>query len=218
MKPHDWRPPTLTTEHLVLRAFTEDDARPLFHHARNPNVTRFTLWEAHTSVEDTFVFIRDYAVLRYLEGMAEPYAITVKPDPHPVGACGVKPTTEPIGACGCFWAAKPHHTMELGYWIAEPFWGKGYVVEACRAVLNFVFPEYTPERMQARVIAGNDASARVLEKLGFRDEGTLRRSLLRRGNFEDVRMFSLLRDEWHAATPSTVGSAIGGPLVDDGLR
>ena len=118
--------------------------------------------------------------------MAEPYAITVKPDP------------EPSGACGCFWAAKPHQTMELGYWIAEPFWGKGYTAEACRAVLELVFAEYAPERMQARVIDGNHASARVLAKLGFREEGVLRRSLLRRGNFEDVRMYSLLRDEWAA--------------------
>ena len=73
----------------------------------------------------------------------------------------------------------PHQTMELGYWIAEPFWGKGYVEEACRGVLAFAFAEYSPERMQARVIEGNDPSARVLEKLGFREEGTLRRSLLR---------------------------------------
>ena len=90
--------------------------------------------------------------------------------------------------------------MELGYWLAEPFWGKGYTVEACRAVLNFAFAEYVPERMQARVIDGNTASERVLTKLGFRHEGMLRRSLLRRGKFEDVRMYSLLRDEWAKAT------------------
>lgn len=184
MKLPNWRPPTLTTERLVLRAFTDDDAQPLFEHARNPNVTRFTLWDAHRTVADTMLFLRDYAVLRYLEGMPEPYAITVTPDPHP------------IGACGCFWAAKPHQTMELGYWIAEPFWGQGYVVEACRAVLNFAFTEYQPERMQARVIDGNTASERVLTKLGFQHEGVFRRSLLRRGNFEDVRMYSVLRDEW----------------------
>jgi ribosomal-protein-alanine N-acetyltransferase len=186
MKPPDWRPPTLTTERLTLRAFGEADAEPLFQHAKNPNVTRFTLWEAHRSVSDTFEFVRDYAVLRYLEGMAEPYAITINPDPRPVGACG------------CFWAAAVHHTMELGYWLAEPFWGKGYTVEACRAVLEHVFEEYEPERVQARVIDGNHASARVLAKLGFREEGTLRRSLLRRGKFEDVRMFSLVRGEWTA--------------------
>lgn len=183
MKPHDWRPPTLTTARLVLRAFTEDDAQPLFEHARNPNVTRYTLWEAHQTVADTMMFVRDYAVLRYLEGTAEPYAITVAPDPRPVGACG------------CFWASQTHQTMELGYWIAEPYWGQGLVAEACRAVLDLTFAEYAPERIQARVIEGNDASARVLAKLGFREEGTLRRSLLRRGAFEDVRIFSLLRDE-----------------------
>ena len=53
--------------------------------------------------------------------------------------------------------------------------------------------------MQARVIEGNEASARVLTKLGFREEGTLRKSLFRRGKFEDVQMFSLLRDEGDSA-------------------
>ena len=188
MMPHDWRPPTLTTARLVLRAFTDADAEPLFEHAKNPNVARYTLWDAHESVADTRRFVRDYAVLRYLEGMAEPYAITISPDPRPVGACG------------CFWAAKPHQTMELGYWIGESFWGRGYVTEACRAVLAFTFAEYSPERIQARVITGNTASDRVLAKLGFRHEGTLRRSLLRRNIFEDVRMHALLRDEWIGAS------------------
>ncbi|HEY1188738.1 MAG TPA: GNAT family protein [Gemmata sp.] len=184
MKPHFWRPPVLTTERVTLRPFVEADAEPLFECAKNPNVTRYTLWEAHTSIADAIMFIRDYAVLRYMEGTAEPYAITLNPAP------------QPVGSCGCFWAAEPHRTMELGYWIGEPFWGKGYVVEACRAVLDFAFAEYGPERMQARVIDGNTASERVLQKLGFRYEGTLRRSLLRRGHFEDVRMYSLTRDEW----------------------
>jgi ribosomal-protein-alanine N-acetyltransferase len=102
MKPHAWRPPVLSTERTVLRPFTEADAEPLFEHARNPNVTRFTLWDAHRSVEDTRAFVRDYAVLRYLEGMPEPYAITLRPDDRPVGSVG------------CFWAAQPHRTMELG--------------------------------------------------------------------------------------------------------
>jgi ribosomal-protein-alanine N-acetyltransferase len=61
--------------------------------------------------------------------------------------------------------------------------------------------------MQARVIDGNNASARVLAKLGFREEGTLRHALFRRGKFEDIRMFSVLRDEWKelhfSSTPLT---------------
>jgi ribosomal-protein-alanine N-acetyltransferase len=184
MKPIGWRPPTLTTERLILRAFAEDDAEPLFAHACNTNVARFTLWDAHRTIDDTLLFLRDYAVLRYLEGMPEPYAIVIPPDPRPVGSCG------------CFWASRPHQTMELGYWIGEPFWGKGYIVEASRSVLNLAFKEHRPQRMQARVIDGNEASMRVLQKLGFTTEGKLRRALLRRGNFEDVWLFSILREEW----------------------
>lgn len=186
MMPSDWRPPTLITPRLTLRPFTDADAEPLLVHTKNPNVTRFTLWDAHQSIDDTLLFVHDYALIRYREGMPDPYAITINPDPRPVGACG------------CFWAAMVNRTMELGYWIAEPFWGNGYIVEACRAILAYVFAEYSPERVQARVIEGNNASARVLTKLGFHEEGTLRRALLRRDKFEDLRIFSLLRAEWMA--------------------
>jgi ribosomal-protein-alanine N-acetyltransferase len=184
MKPPEWRPPILRTERLLLRGFELEDTEPLFEHSRNPKVTQYTLWEAHRTIADTTTFVRDYAMLRYREGMAEPYAITLLPN------------TQPIGACGCFWVAKPHLTMELGYWLAEPFWGRGYVAEACRALLTHAFAEYLPERMQARVIEGNTASERVLAKLGFQYEGTLRSALLRRGKLENVRVYSMLRSEW----------------------
>lgn len=184
MMPPDWRPPTLTTARLTLRPFEEADAEPLFEHAKNPNVTRFTLWEHHKTVAETLTFVGDYARLRYREGVAEPYAITLTPE------------VAPVGACGCFWASQPNHAMELGYWVAEPFWGRGIAVEASRAVVALAFREFRPERIQARVIVGNVASCRVLEKLGFRYEGTLRSSLLRRGKFEDVMIYSVLRTEW----------------------
>ena len=185
MMPPDWRPPTLTTARLTLRAFEESDAPALFQHARNPNLTRFTLWDHHKTLGDSICFVRDYAKLRYREGMAEPYAITLTPH------------TEPIGVCGCFWASEPNQTMELGYWVAEPFWGRGIAVEASAALIEFAFRQYEPERVQARVIEGNFSSVRVLEKLNFRYEGSLRASLLRRSRFEDVRMYSLLRAEWN---------------------
>ena len=185
MMSSDWRPPTLTTDRLVLRAFEEADAEPLFPLAANPNVTRFTLWEHHKSIDDTLVFVRDYARCRYIEGVPEPLAVALKTDP-----------TKPIGAVGCFWASHSNRTMELGYWLAESFWGRGLAAEACRAAVGYAFTALAPERMQARVIAGNDASRRVLEKLGFRYEGTMRSSLYRRGAIEDVLMYAVLRGEW----------------------
>jgi ribosomal-protein-alanine N-acetyltransferase len=187
MMPPDWRPPTLVTERLTIRAFEESDAGPLFEQASNPNVTRYTLWDHYRTIAESMAFVRDYARLRYREGMAEPYAITLKDDGRM------------LGVCGCFWVAEPHRTMELGYWVAEPYWGRGIATEASRAVVDWTFLHFEPMRLQGRVIVGNTASERVLEKLGFQREGTLRSSLLRRGNFEDVIMFSLLKSEWRAS-------------------
>ncbi len=183
MKHPDWRPPRLNTDRLTLRPFTEADASPLFQYASNPNIARFTLWDAHRSIDETMAFVNDYAMLRYREGLADPYAITLSPDP------------KPIGSCGCFWISQPNQTMELGYWVAEPFWGMGIAVEACSALIEHVFREYGLKRLQARVIEGNRSSSRVLAKLGFHYEGTLRSALYRREKFEDVLMYSLLREE-----------------------
>ena len=66
--------------------------------------------------------------------------------------------------------------------------------EACGAVVDAVFANHGPRRIQARVIVGNVASVRVLEKIGFQFEGTLRASLFRRGNFEDVMCFSRVNE------------------------
>ena len=180
----NWRPPILETERLIVRPYEEADAPLLFPLVSNPNSTRFTLWEHHKSIDDTLNFVRDYARARYAEGVPEPMAIAWKDDP-----------TKPIGSVGCFWGSHPNRTMEIGYWLAEPFWGRGIMVEACRALVSYSFQAFEPERIQARVIEGNAASVRVLEKLGFRHEGTLRSAILRRGNFEDVLFFSVLKGE-----------------------
>ena len=63
-------------------------------------------------------------------------------------------------------------------------------------MIRYVFEEYAVERLQAQVFAGNDASERVLQKLGFTREGVLRSLVLRRGRWWDMVMYSLLRAEW----------------------
>jgi [ribosomal protein S5]-alanine N-acetyltransferase len=70
------------------------------------------------------------------------------------------------------------------------------MTEAATAVLQYVFEEYAVERLQARVFVGNDASERVLQKLGFTREGVLRSLVLRRGRWCDIIMHSLLWMEW----------------------
>ncbi|HEY1379086.1 MAG TPA: GNAT family protein [Gemmataceae bacterium] len=180
-----WRPPVLETDRLRLRPFEPADAPALFAIARNSNVTRFTTWDAHRTIDDSHIFLTDYVRSRYLEGLPDPYAIELKGD-------GVL-----IGAVGGSWASQPNRCMEFGYWLAEPFWGRGLAAEAARALVRHLFAAYPVERVQAHFIEGNAASGRVLEKAGLRFEGVRRHSLLHRGRFWDVHTYAVLRGEWH---------------------
>ena len=185
----DWAPPVLMTERLVLRPVTAADAPAIFLYASNPNLTRFTLFETHQTIGDSLWFATDYVRSRYASREPDPFGIVLKGDPVPTV----------IGSLGAHWVSQPNGTMEFGYAIAEPYWGRGLVAEASRALIRYVFTEYAVERLQARVIVGNEASERVLAKLGFAREGVLRSFILRRGRHWDVAMYSLLRGEWEAS-------------------
>src|SRR4051794_25284073 len=88
-----WPPPVLGTERLRLRPFDEADAAGLFEYASNPNVTRFTLWEAHKSLDDTLAYVGPYARSSYLEQVPEPLGIELVD------------TRRVVGAIGCRWAS-----------------------------------------------------------------------------------------------------------------
>jgi len=186
--PNDWRPPTLETTRLILRPIGEADAEEIFQYASNPNVTRYTLFETHRDLNDTLTFIRDVAMKQYEEELPGPLGICWKEDPARV-----------LGTLGCFWATRVNKTMELGYAIAEQFWGRGIAAEASRAVIGHVFANYDVVRLQAHCMAENMASVRVMEKLGMTFEGRLRQATFRRGLSWDMLIYSALRDEWPAA-------------------
>lgn len=184
----DWRPPILETERLILRPVTQDDAGAVFLYASNPNLTRFTLFETHQTIEDSRWFVSTYAHSRYTCKEPDPFGIVIKYDPD-----GMM-----VGALGAHWLSQPNGTMEIGYSIAEPFWGHGYIPEACQALIDYLYANFAVERLQARVFVGNIASDRVLEKLGFMKEGVLRSLVFRRGAWCDIAMWSLLRSDWQS--------------------
>ncbi|MFH1810175.1 MAG: GNAT family N-acetyltransferase [Pseudomonadota bacterium] len=87
------------------------------------------------------------------------------------------------------------HTAEIGYWIGEPYWGRGLATRALAAAGRYALEHFPIERLQATVYAWNPASARVLEKVGYHLDGTLRRGVFKDGEFVDVWVYSLLRGE-----------------------
>jgi len=99
-----------------------------------------------------------------------------------------------IGSIGTFRKDNVHKlTAELGYYIAEPYWGKGIVTEAVRQVCAHVFAHTDIVRIFAEPFADNAASCRVLEKADFQLEGVLRQNAVKNGQIRDVKLYALLK-------------------------
>lgn len=101
-----------------------------------------------------------------------------------------------IGSIGVFRQGNIHRQIaELGYYIAEEYWGKGIMTEAIKQICKYVFDKSDIIRIYAEPFAYNLASCRVLEKAGFQYEGTLRKNAVKNGKIIDMKMYSLLRNE-----------------------
>lgn len=101
-----------------------------------------------------------------------------------------------IGSIGIFRQGNIHRqTAELGYYIAEEYWGKGIMTEAVKQICEYVFANSDIIRIYAEPFAYNIASCRVLEKVGFQYEGTLRSNAVKNGKAIDMKMYSLLKTE-----------------------
>lgn len=104
---------------------------------------------------------------------------------------------EPHGPDGQRFASVTAHRGQLGYWLALPYWGKGLMTGVVRAFVGYVFKEIGLLRITATVFTTNPGSKRVLEKTGFREEGTLRSYYLKDGKLMDVTVFGLLSSDWN---------------------
>jgi RimJ/RimL family protein N-acetyltransferase len=98
-----------------------------------------------------------------------------------------------IGRCGFSSLEIGSHRAEIGYWLAKPYWGRGIMTAVVRKACEIAFAEFGLEKIEAHVFAENLASARVLEKCGFVEEGYLRKHHVKDGKYLDARLFALLK-------------------------
>ena len=100
-----------------------------------------------------------------------------------------------IGSIGVFRQGNIHAlTGELGYYIAEPYWGQGFGTRAVKQVCRYIFDNTDIIRIFAEPFARNIASCRVLEKSGFVCEGILRKNAIKNGNVIDMKMYALIKE------------------------
>lgn len=100
-----------------------------------------------------------------------------------------------VGSWGYSWhLGRPFGV--IGYDLARRYWRQGIMTEAIGALLHFGFEVRNLHRVEARVRLGNEASMRLLQRLGFQEEGLLRECLFLNHHFFDVKIFSLLQSEY----------------------
>jgi len=100
-----------------------------------------------------------------------------------------------IGAIGLI-VNRDDENAEMGYWIGKPYWNKGYCTEAARALVKYGFEKLKVQRIHSFYMTKNPASGRVMQKLGMKHEGTMRRCIKKWDVFEDVNIYSILISEY----------------------
>ena len=178
--------PTLHTTRLRMRPFTSADADALFSLHSRADILRdwdAPPWSDRALAERFIEACREMAE----EGSGARLAI----DRASNGAF--------IGWCSLTRWNPDYRSASLGYCLDDAAWGRGYATEAARAVLEWAFDTLDLNRVQAETDTRNAASARVLEKLGFVREGTLREDCVVNGEVSDSWVYGLIRRQWRTS-------------------
>jgi ribosomal-protein-alanine N-acetyltransferase len=156
MKP----PTTFETARLRLRPARPEDAPVIFETwAQDAEVSRYVTWPPHRSIDDTREFLR-YCAAGWEKNGPFVWVIVPRETSGPVGTIELRPQG---------------HRVELGYVLARPYWGRGFMSEVVRVLVDWALSQPDVHRVWAVCDVENHASARVLEKAGMEREGTLRR-------------------------------------------
>lgn len=186
--------PVLETDRLILRKIKEEDAKDLYVYYSNSNVTRFLNWNGPNSIENAIKIINSWNHEFENKNFIR-WAITIKGINVIIGTVVI--VTKDKANYGLF-TDDITDVVGIGYELSEDYWNKGIMMEAVRAVINFTFNEIKTHRIQAFVEPENRASMNLLKKIGFKEEGLLRKYLYDDGTrqFDDVILLSLLIDEY----------------------
>ncbi len=177
------RMPVLETERLLLRPMRVCDAPDMYEYACNPEVTRYLLWNPHESITHTKEYL-EYLGGRYRIGMHYEWALVLKSEQRMIGTCGF------VGF------DIPNKRGEIGYVLNPRYRGRELAPEAVRRVLQFGFQVLNLHRIEARFMVGNDASRRVMEKVGMHYEGIAREAMLVKGAYRDIGTCAILMSEF----------------------
>lgn len=167
---------SLRTRRLFLRPIAVSDAEPLFAARGDPEVMRFWDWPAQKNAADVAAVIENHA-REIADGSVLWWAVALSCDGPAIGECDLSEID------------RHHRRAELGFLFARAYWHQGYASEAAAAVMHYGLDVLRLERLWARIHAGNEASVRLIERLGFAREGLLKAHILRDGQRRDCLVY-----------------------------
>lgn len=164
-----------------LRPFRMEDAEDLAIAANNERIARNMrdMFPSPYSVEDAYGFINRISV-----SDTPNFVFAIVVDGKAIGSIGVYRNTDVYRFSG-----------EIGYWIGEPYWGKGIATEAIKLISDFVFKATDLVRIYAEVFEWNPASKQALIKNGFEVEGVHKRAVFKEGAFCDSYYLAKIKSE-----------------------
>ncbi|KIW06896.1 uncharacterized protein PV09_02566 [Verruconis gallopava] len=186
-----WPKPIITLPQLVVRPYHPSDVPAIARMANNKKVAcNMTDRFPHPYTEQDGV---DFMLKALNPKKSNVYAwvVSLTPEGPPIGGCGFVPGTDVL-----------RRNAEIGYWLGEEFWGKGYATLVCDALTNWAFEQeqgITGEKLQrvgAQVYGGNKGSEKVLMKCGYKHEGTMRDIVYKWGEVRDLKAYGMRRLDW----------------------
>ncbi|KAB7709080.1 GNAT family N-acetyltransferase [Bacillus aerolatus] len=176
--------PIIETRRLILREVTTEDANDMFNYLSDKNVVKPMGLVPCQKVKDVWDEIRWYKSI-YKEGTGIRWGITLK-DAGKV-----------IGSCGFLNMLTKHYRAEVGYELSKGYWGRGIASEALEAVVKYGYQHFQLERIEALIEPSNLPSQKLVEKQGFRREGLLRHYEFTYGKFDDLYMYSIIKEDFN---------------------
>lgn len=165
---------------FTLRKWSKEDLTSLVKHANNYNIAKnlTNLFPHPYTKADGEAFIEN------VTGINAPLILAIDVNGEAVGGIGLHPQTD-IHV----------KNAELGYWLAEPFWGNGVVTSAIKQIVTIGFNELDVDRIFARPFGTNIGSQRVLEKAGFKLEASVKDSIFKNGEYIDELIYAVRRNK-----------------------
>lgn len=185
----------LETERLLLRPFKESDLESVFAYRNDPDVARYQGWDIPYPREKAFKWVTNPDLIVPTEAGGRFKA-----------ALELKTVGETIGDIGFMLNEVDSRQAEFGYSLARAFWSQGFATEAGWALLSFLFTELKLHRVTAVMDVDNDASWRLVERLGFRREAHFVENIYFKGDYASEYHYAMLKSEWNVQSGNILKS------------